>query len=78
MKPELMFLLWAVALTVAQMLIATIGAQLQVGLPTLAANRERMVEYAGWAGRGWYVRWCITPASRGCGPACGPCRWSAW
>ena len=40
MKPELMWLLWAVALTVVQMLIAVSGATLQVGLPVLAGNRE--------------------------------------
>jgi uncharacterized MAPEG superfamily protein len=51
MKPELVMLLWAVALTFAQVLIATIGAMLQVGLPKLAGNREAMPEITGWAGR---------------------------
>jgi uncharacterized MAPEG superfamily protein len=51
MKPELVMLLWAVALTFAQVLIATIGAMLQVGLPALAGNREKMPEITGWAGR---------------------------
>ena len=40
MKPELVWLLWAVALTVAQMLVAVSAATLQVGLPALAGNRE--------------------------------------
>jgi uncharacterized MAPEG superfamily protein len=51
MKPELMLLLWAVALMFAQMLVATIGAQLQVGLPMLAGNHEKFPEITGWAGR---------------------------
>ena len=51
MKPELMWLLWAVALTVVQMLIAVTGATLQVGLPRLAGNREGMPPFTGWAGR---------------------------
>lgn len=51
MKPEMMLLLWAVGLTFVQMLVAATGAFLQVGLPTLAANRERFPELAGWAGR---------------------------
>ena len=51
MKPELVWLLWAVALTFAQMLIAVGGATLQVGLPALAGNREGLGECKGWAGR---------------------------
>jgi uncharacterized MAPEG superfamily protein len=51
MKPELVWLLWAVALTFAQMLIAVSGATLQVGLPALAGNREGLAECKGWAGR---------------------------
>ena len=51
MKPELMCLVWAVALTFAQMLIAVSGATLQVGLPQLAGNREALAPCTGWAGR---------------------------
>jgi uncharacterized MAPEG superfamily protein len=51
MKPELMWLLWAVALTVVQMLIAVSGATLQVGLPMLAGNREGLPPFTGWVGR---------------------------
>lgn len=51
MKPELMWLLWAVALAFAQMLIAVSGATLQVGLPKLAGNREGLAPCTGWAGR---------------------------
>jgi uncharacterized MAPEG superfamily protein len=51
MKPELMWLLWALALTFAQMLVAVGGATLQVGLPMLAGNREGLAPCTGWAGR---------------------------
>lgn len=51
MKPELMILVSAVALTLIQMLIATAGATMQVGLVTLAANREKLPEFTGWVGR---------------------------
>ena len=51
MKPKLMLLLWAVVLTVVQMLIAVSGATLQVGLPVLAGNREGLPPLTGWAGR---------------------------
>ena len=51
MKPELVWLLWAVALTLAQMLLAVGGATLQVGLPALAGNREGLAPCTGWAGR---------------------------
>ena len=39
------------ALTVVLVVIATLGAMQQVGLPKLAANRENMPEMPGWAGR---------------------------
>ncbi len=51
MKPELMWLLWAVALTFAQMLVAVSGATLRVGLPMLAGNREPVPAFGGWVGR---------------------------
>lgn len=51
MKPELVWLLWALALTFVQMLVAVSGATLQVGLPTLAGNREGLAPCTGWAGR---------------------------
>lgn len=53
MKPELVWLLWAVALAFAQMLIAVSGATLQVGLPALAGNREGLPAFTGWAGRAY-------------------------
>jgi uncharacterized MAPEG superfamily protein len=51
MKPELMLLVWAVALTVVQMLIAVSGAAMQVGLPMLSGNRDNVPAFAGWTGR---------------------------
>ena len=51
MKPELMLLVWVVVLMFAQMLVATSGAYLQVGLAKLAGNRDNMPAIAGWGGR---------------------------
>src|SRR5262249_46035927 len=51
MPIELKLVVWSVALTLVQCLIAVTGAMLQVGLPTLAGNREKMPEITGWAGR---------------------------
>ena len=51
MTPELMYLVWSVALTFVQVVIAVAGATLQVGLPRLAGNREGLPEMIGWAGR---------------------------
>ncbi|HYA46681.1 MAG TPA: MAPEG family protein [Burkholderiales bacterium] len=51
MKPELMLLVWAVALMFVQMLVAATGTYLQVGLTKMAGNRDDMPKMAGWAGR---------------------------
>jgi uncharacterized MAPEG superfamily protein len=51
MKPELTLLTCAVVLTLAQAVIAVLGAMMQVGLPMLAGNREGMPEITGWGGR---------------------------
>lgn len=51
MKPELMWLVWAVVLTFAQMLLAVQGAVMQVGLSMLVGNRDNVPEITGWAGR---------------------------
>jgi len=51
MKPELNLLVWAVALTVVQVLVALTGAFNQVGLIKLVGNREGMPEITGWGGR---------------------------
>ena len=51
MSLELKLLVWSVALAFAQCLVAVVGAMLQVGLPTLAGNREGLPAMTGWAGR---------------------------
>ena len=51
MKPELMLLVWAVALMVVQMLVAVAGSASQVGLMPLFGNREGLPAPTGWAGR---------------------------
>ncbi|MGE5200545.1 MAG: MAPEG family protein [Acidobacteriota bacterium] len=51
MSPDLKFLVWATALTVLQMVVAAMTATLQVGLPTLAGNRESLPDLTGIAGR---------------------------
>jgi uncharacterized MAPEG superfamily protein len=51
MTPELLYLIWSAALTLVLVIIAVGGATLQVGLPTLAGNREELPEMKGWAGR---------------------------
>jgi len=48
---EIKLLVWSVALAFVQVIIAVLGAMLQVGLPTLAGNRENMPAITGWAGR---------------------------
>ena len=51
MTVEMTYLLWSVVLTLVLAVIAVTGAMLQVGLPTLAGNRENMPEFTGWVGR---------------------------
>ena len=51
MSPDLKYLLFSTILCFVQVLIAASGANTQVGLPTLAGNREGMTEIVGWAGR---------------------------
>jgi len=51
MSLEMKLLVWSAALAFVQVVIAVLGAQMQVGLPTLAGNRENMPVIAGWAGR---------------------------
>ena len=51
MGTEMMCLVWAVALCVAQMVVGALGATQAVGLGTLAGNREGMKEIGGWTGR---------------------------
>ena len=51
MSPDLKYLLLSTILCFVQVLIAAMGANQQVGLPTLAGNREDLPTMAGWAGR---------------------------
>lgn len=51
MSLELTLLIWSVALTFIQMLVAVSGATLQFGLPDLAGNREDLPSATNWAGR---------------------------
>ena len=51
MTADLQMLVWSAALFLAQMVVAAIGAQGQLGLPALAGNREDLPAVTGWAGR---------------------------
>ena len=51
MSLELTLLVWSVALTFIQMLVAVSGCALQFGLPRLSGNREGLPSADGWAGR---------------------------
>ncbi len=51
MSPDLKYLLYSVILAFVQVVIAAAAANQQVGLPTLAGNREGLPELAGVAGR---------------------------
>jgi uncharacterized MAPEG superfamily protein len=44
-------LVWCCLLAFGQMLVAVLGAMMQVGLSPLAGNREGLPEITGWAGR---------------------------
>jgi uncharacterized MAPEG superfamily protein len=51
MPLELKLLVWSVALTLVQVVVAATGAIMQVGLVPLAGNREGLPPIEGWAGR---------------------------
>src|SRR5262249_14885740 len=51
MSPDLTYLLYSLVLCFVQVLLAASGANQQVGLPTLAGNREGLPDIKGWAGR---------------------------
>jgi len=51
MSPDLTYLLYSTILCFVQVLIAASGANTQVGLTTLAGNREDLPDMVGWAGR---------------------------
>jgi len=51
MTADLQMLVWSAALFLAQMVVAAIGANGQLGLPALAGNREDLAPVTGWDGR---------------------------
>ena len=51
MSPDLKYLLFSVVLAFVQVLIAAMAAQGQVGLASLAGNRDSLPELTGIAGR---------------------------
>jgi len=51
MSPDLKFLVWSVALTAAQMVVAVLFTTQQFGLPRLAGNRDGLPAATGIAGR---------------------------
>lgn len=51
MSPDLKYLLFSTILCFVQVLVAAVGANLAVGLPALAGNREGLGEFKGWTGR---------------------------
>ena len=51
MSTDLHMLVWSIALTLVQMVIAAVGAMQQGGLPALAGNRGNLPAITGWAGR---------------------------
>ena len=51
MSLELQFVVYAVALTLIQTVIAVVGSITQVGMPPLMGNREGLADFTGWVGR---------------------------
>lgn len=51
MTPDLKVLIWSVILTFAEMVVAVLAAQAQVGLGALAGNRDDTPRLTGFAGR---------------------------
>lgn len=51
MPIELTLLIWAAALTLIQMIISALGSVSQIGLTTLAGNRDNLADTTGWASR---------------------------
>ena len=57
MTPDLKILVWTVALTFAQVLVAVLAAQAQVGLGMLAGNRDGLPRLTDFAGRAQRAHW---------------------
>ena len=51
MSPDLKMLVWTIALTFVEMLVAVLFANEQLGLGMLAGNREGLPELTSFAGR---------------------------
>jgi uncharacterized MAPEG superfamily protein len=51
MSLELTMLVWSIALTFVQMVIAASAVALQLGVPSKTGDREDTGEVTGWAGR---------------------------
>lgn len=51
MAHEILILVWAVALTLTQLVVAILAGIAQVGLPILAGNRDDVPAFTGLAGR---------------------------
>jgi uncharacterized MAPEG superfamily protein len=51
MSTDLMMLVWGIALTFVQSIVAVLGAMSHVGLPALAGNRANLPPITGWADR---------------------------
>ncbi len=51
MTPELRLLLWSVALTFAEVVVAAMAASAEVGVGTLAGNRETQATLHGFGAR---------------------------
>lgn len=51
MTTDLMYLVWAVALAIVQLLVAVAGSMTQVPITALVGNREPPIELKGWVGR---------------------------
>ena len=57
MTPDLRILVWTVVLTFAEVLVAVLAAQAQVGLGMLAGNRDQLPRLTDFAGRAQRAHW---------------------
>ena len=57
MTPDLRILVWSVALTFVEVLVAVLAAQAQLSLGTLAGNRDELPPLTGFAGRAARAHW---------------------
>ena len=57
MTPDLKLVVWSVALTFVEVLVAVLAAQAQVGLGVLAGNRDGLAPLTGFAGRAQRAHW---------------------